>query len=105
MKKSSVAKYAVTFMLVCVLFGKSYAYSAFIMFPQPGCSPGPVMIAEQCGCYAIPSDYKGGYMFDYQGQIAALYNTAACEGTQHTILDETEQDCKPFGWNSVKIVC
>ncbi|GLJ28053.1 hypothetical protein SUGI_0550880 [Cryptomeria japonica] len=105
MKSSGVEKYIGVFMLVCLLFGKAYATSAFIMFPQPGCSPCPVMIADQCGCTAVPNDYHGGWMFDYQGQVVALYNTANCDGLPHTVLGDTEKDCNPFDWISIRLIC
>ncbi|GLJ28055.1 hypothetical protein SUGI_0550920 [Cryptomeria japonica] len=105
MKKSSVYKYIGACMLVWVLFEKAYAGSTFIAYPEPGCPNGPVVGGEGCGCISIPSDHHGGYIFTYQSQGIALFDTAGCAGKPLTVLTHSEKDCNPFGWNSVFFYC
>ncbi|XP_059076844.1 antimicrobial peptide 1-like [Cryptomeria japonica] len=69
-----------------------------------GCS-NQAATYSNCGCTNVASDLHGGYQFVYQGQTAAAYNAANCDGVAHTRFTSSVSGCTAFGWNSFFIQC
>ncbi|XP_057854099.1 antimicrobial peptide 1-like [Cryptomeria japonica] len=106
MKKTSVYKYIGAFMLVWLLFGKANCSdSAIIIFQEPGCPTGGVSMVEGCGCFSVPSDYHGGFIFISQGNDIAFYTDDGCNGDPDTRFSNDEKECNPFVWRSYFIFC
>ncbi|EFJ17059.1 hypothetical protein SELMODRAFT_421332 [Selaginella moellendorffii] len=93
-------------LVVLVVVGSMITANAsyFDTWAGPGCN-NRLERYSACGCTNVGASQHGGYSFGYQGQTAAAYNTANCQGVAHTRFSGSVQDCSGFGWNSFFIQC
>ncbi|XP_058111902.1 receptor-like protein 6 [Magnolia sinica] len=85
--------------MALLVLGSNHAHaSSFTAYAGPGCSGNSEQL-NRCGCSNI--NRRGGYVFTYTGQTAAMYNQAGCTGVAHTRFGSSARGCSPFGWQSI----
>ncbi|GLJ27548.1 hypothetical protein SUGI_0540460 [Cryptomeria japonica] len=102
--KNTIALKYLGILLVCLLFVRPSVGSYFTVWAGSGCS-NQAATYSNCGCTNVASNLHGGYQFVYQGQTAAAYNAANCDGVAHTRFTSSVSGCTTFGWNSFFIQC